>query len=708
MAGSRVPLHAKHIGQIGAVAFALGAGALIGNGIGTASADVDGSSQEASASEHSGAMAAAKRGPASSKGSRSSMNSGNFRGNQIRLSPGDPAKLPDLAASAASVSVARHDSDVAQAGSSHVDWTLGSRLFAATPVIAYNAAQNVQDPAGVIRGTLNASQANGYALTYTSSTPQYGTVEIHSDGTFTYRPNAEFASLGGTDSFTVIADDEPGNPWHIHGLATLFAPNGGSTATATVTVLENPGVLEPPSALPTTDQLNAEKKATRLANSLPVQLAKIVLKLGWLLAGRSNFSAVGGPDQENLDQLDQAVNEYAHQTAMEVQLLDSNNPKVFQQVSPTHDWFLQPFAGSRIWYDNPDTIYRFIGVNNASSYVITGRFFDDTLPANTNFSVLTGLTGATAFNINGNDLTINPDGTFTITASSAPAAPGQTNHLQLPPGTTLITTRNTLSDWNSQEPMSLSVLRLAGPPDSLFSQIGGFAIPGLGPLVSSSPFLTSLVSLIPPLPDGHLVQTVETALMMLLLGISGENQYMQVATVDAATGEQRPPNVLADPAHNASFLSTQLQSAGYFQLNDDQALVVRINPGNAGYFNVPITNDWTITNNYWDEQTSLNNSQAIADPDGTYTLVISPTDPGVANWVSTGGLNQGTISVRFQEVDLASPLPYPTISTQLVALSQLMTVLAGTTVYVTEQERRAQIAARQLGYNRRYAPYPQQ
>ena len=128
------------------------------------------------------------------------------------------------------------------------------------------------------------------------------------------------------------------------------------------------------SVLATPDQLAGEQTATRLANSLPVRLSKAVLKIGWRAAANNNFAAVGGPDQANLAQLDQAVDEYANQAAMEVQLLDSNNPKIFQQVAPTHSWYGQDFAGSRIWYDNPDTIYRFVGVNTVSSYVITGKF----------------------------------------------------------------------------------------------------------------------------------------------------------------------------------------------------------------------------------------------------------------------------------------------------------------------------------------------
>ena len=47
------------------------------------------------------------------------------------------------------------------------------------------------------------------------------------------------------------------------------------------------------------------------------------------------------------------------------------------------------------------------------------------------------------------------------------------------------------------------------------------------------------------------------------------------------------------------------------------------------------------------------------------------------------------------------------MGSEVVAIDQLGTVLPGSTVYVTPDERAAQLAARQLGYNKRYAPYPQ-
>ncbi|MEN4474325.1 DUF1214 domain-containing protein [Mycolicibacterium cosmeticum] len=459
------------------------------------------------------------------------------------------------------------------------------------------------------------------------------------------------------------------------------------------------------SPLGTADQLAAEKLAERTVDTLPVRLMKVVLRTGFLSAAKQQFDRVGGPDRGNVDRLDAAVDAYAMASAFQQQLLDSNKPTVVMQVAPPHTWAGQDdgtVPASRILYDNPDTVYRFMGVNGASKYVITGRFADpEHMPADTTFSVLTGLTGNTTAVLTRDKLVLNSDGSFTITADATPAD-GRDNHLQLPADATLIATRNTLSDWGTEAPMSLQITRVAGPPDSLFSQLGGFAIPGLGPTVVRSPLLTTLVSLVPPLSSvPPLVRGTVTAIIMAL-GIQREATYMSVATTDPATGQRQDPNLLRDPARNAEFLATQLQSAGYFQLGDDQALVLTVDPDGAGYFVVPVTDDWTVTTDYSNEQTSLNNAQAVANGDGTYTIVVSPTDPGVANWVSTGGLHQGTISIRFQVLaDGASP----TVRTQLVSLADLAGTLPAGTRYVTADGRAAQLAARKAGFDSRFAPY---
>lgn len=463
------------------------------------------------------------------------------------------------------------------------------------------------------------------------------------------------------------------------------------------------------SPLGTPEQIAAEAAAMETVHTLPMLVSKAMLNLAWRVIGCIQYSQVGGPDQENLDALSQAVEEWAMGTGFQLGILNSNEPTIVTQVAPPHQWYGLDVTGSRILYDNPDTVYRFVGVNYASRYVITGRLPERDPQAS--FSVLTGTTGTTVAVLNGDQLELGPDRTFVLTVSGDPAAPGEANHLQITPDTTLIAIRDTLSDWNIDEPMSLAIHRVAGPPNSLFSQFGGFAIPFIGPLVAQSQFLTAVVSLIPPLPAVPPFVRGSLASLLMLRGIGQESEYIQVATVDPVTGKPKAPNVFTDPASNASFLATQLQSPGYFQLADDQALVLTIIPNNAGYFVVPVTNDWTITDNYWDEQTSLNNAQARPNSDGSYTLVVSPVEPVVGgssvwNWVSTGGLNQGTLAIRFQEIDLNNPVT-PTVRSQVVSLADLASVLPAGTVFVTPAERAAQLAARAAGFNRRFAPYPQ-
>jgi hypothetical protein len=266
------------------------------------------------------------------------------------------------------------------------------------------------------------------------------------------------------------------------------------------------------SPLGTPEQLAAEKRAAETVNTLPVQLMKLFLPQGFLTAAQQQFALVGGPDEENLAALNNAVDEYAMAAAFQQQLLNPMTPTVVTQVAPPHTWYGMDVGGSRILYDNPDTIYRFTAVNKTSSYVITGRFTDG-IPADTSFSVLEGLAGTTSSILTGDDLVVAPDGTFTITVSGEPGAPGQTNHLQLTSSSTLIAARNTLADWNIEDPMSLSIERVNGPPNSLFAQLGGFVL--LGQLVNNIPVLTTLVSLIPPLPiaEAPLVRGTFTALI---------------------------------------------------------------------------------------------------------------------------------------------------------------------------------------------------
>lgn len=737
---------ARFIGRVGALAVALGIGVAVANGSAIASAETGGSD---SSGTSSGATSSTKSDSSTPKrGPRKPSSSGP---DKLAKRLGEVSAKVESALGGAKPGE-RRSSAVSTARKSQADDAKEGKSGKSATIADGVEADGVETAVGKVR------QSVSRAITKASEAPR------HRQATLDNRPQA--AATAPLETLTVVTrtvakdvvdhlipasaprtqaptaqpipemvaavtqrlkprlPETPVSPIQDLGLAALLSwsrrdgrqgliPIGRVTTpetTSQVTAEATTAAAAATSTLATEEQLAAEREVARIVNTPVVQLAKVVLMAAWYVEAAKNFSAVGGPDFTNLSQLHQAATEFANQSATEFLLLNSNDPKLLLQVNPPHSWNGQDAGGTRIWYDNPDTVYRFTGINGASTYEIEGKVagYDPADPsthptsANTNFSVLTGINGVTAANLSGEDLSVRDDGTFTIVVSpdAPPANPEQgMNYIQAPSNSTILATRNTLGDWNTESPMTLTIEKTAGPPSSLFSQIGGFAIPGLGQTVIENPALMSLVSVIPAFDQVPLLlSSTETALLMLVTGISGENTYMSVAT---ATGT---PNTLSPPQHNAQFLSTQLQSAGYFQLKDDEAIIITVDPGDAEYFVVPVTNDWTITNDTRNQQTSLNNSQAIKNADGTYTIVVSKNDPGVANWVSTGGLNQGTISMRFQGVDPDST-NNPTVTTRVVNVSEVAGIVASDPNTTPEQlnyDRAQQIADRQAGYDRRY------
>jgi hypothetical protein len=98
----------------------------------------------------------------------------------------------------------------------------------------------------------------------------------------------------------------------------------------------------------------------------------------------------------------------------------------------------------------------------------------------------------------------------------------------------------------------------------------------------------------------------------------------------------------------------------------------------------------------------INHAQAARNDDGTYTLVISPVDPGVHNWVDTEHLNSGEMLIRWQALPHPPKEENPSIAkSRLVKLAQLGGVLPPGTRMVDVRERRRQIDERERAFTRR-------
>ncbi len=99
-------------------------------------------------------------------------------------------------------------------------------------------------------------------------------------------------------------------------------------------------------------------------------------------------------------------------------------------------------------------------------------------------------------------------------------------------------------------------------------------------------------------------------------------------------------------------------SMGRWDLGPDEALVMRGSIPPSRFTNVMLWNRHMQTLEYVHRRSSLNSAQIAYEPDGSYTVVVAHRDPGVHNWLDTGGHRFGTIFWRY-----LLPETDPTIAT---------------------------------------------
>jgi len=86
---------------------------------------------------------------------------------------------------------------------------------------------------------------------------------------------------------------------------------------------------------------------------------------------------------------------------------------------------------------------------------------------------------------------------------------------------------------------------------------------------------------------------------------------------------------------------------GAFELEDDEALVIRGRSPDCVFWNMCLWNRLLHTYNYDYERVTINGAQADYEPDGSWVIVVSARRPAHPNWVSTAGHRTGRIWFRW-------------------------------------------------------------
>jgi hypothetical protein len=266
--------------------------------------------------------------------------------------------------------------------------------------------------------------------------------------------------------------------------------------------------------------------------------------------------------------------------------------------------FLQSGTGpfTKMGLDNPDTLYFGTRVHADHDYVVTGRRGTTT---DLSFQLLGGeytddFVPASQAAFDDRELEITADGSFEWRVR--PTSPGQ------------LVIREVYGDWSAQRgTLAISRLDTAG----------------------TAP---------PPLTRETIEKRYATAAKQLVQRVKTWLQFPQWFYLDI------PVNTMVPPRLTPGGLATQYSSVGHFDLRPDQAMVITIPVSDAPYLGFQLGSLWYISLDYINHQTSLNNTQAQADPDGKVRMVVSDQNPGVTNWVETLGHRRGFLQFRWQRV----------------------------------------------------------
>ena len=139
------------------------------------------------------------------------------------------------------------------------------------------------------------------------------------------------------------------------------------------------------------------------------------------------------------------------------------------------------------------------------------------------------------------------------------------------------------------------------------------------------------------------------------------NTYMRERRAEA------PANTFAPTLQVAKGLDAARYGFCFWDLAPDEALVISSDVPDARYWTFQLYElGWFELADTVERQVSLNHTQVALDPDGRMHIVLSHGDPGVPNWLDTGGRGAGLLTFRW-----FWPQGHPTPSTIVVPLASV-------------------------------------
>ncbi|MBB4642916.1 hypothetical protein [Rhizorhapis suberifaciens] len=414
------------------------------------------------------------------------------------------------------------------------------------------------------------------------------------------------------------------------------------------------------SPLATERQYEIEATAGAILKTPEMQKAmeearQLLLKLSWANSETAHQT------------LQEVVSECAGYALLSAASTDFENPGLVWIQTPRKEWMGHSVTGSRFCFDNPDNIYRYVFIDDASTYVLdtkptgpTGRF---------SVAIYVALTGAeveswavwerTVDAADEERIITDSEGASRITIGPEDPKDGSL-HLKSQGGVFVII-REALNDWHTQRPRAMSFRKVAGPPSRVLTFDDRVAI----------------------------------AARYMMFGAQTIAQFEQLyASI--------PVNDFGAALMRGHATKPSMITQGRYHLADDEALIVNLLPQAAEYMSFSVTSPWLISRNAHSKAGSRTARQSHQNADGTYTYIVSRRDPGVANWMDTDGLVEGCMAIRWEGMHAPVADPNDAIKdTKLVKLDAVRSKLPADFPSVGPAERSAELASRRLDYGSR-------
>jgi len=294
----------------------------------------------------------------------------------------------------------------------------------------------------------------------------------------------------------------------------------------------------------------------------------------------------------------------------------------FENSDPDFPTLLNiPHATAKAGADNPDNLYLTAAIAGDREYRLRGTRGTVPMLSFGTKSLVAGADGAagqavatSTGGLDGRNLLVNPDGTFEISVSRDPR-PG--NWLPLSAKSNVLVVRQTFLERSQEVPATVVIRRIGGPPTPtpLSAKRADWAL-----------------------------QAATALMSRIALRYADWSKWYQGSPNTLGTIEGSPLREEgADP--NIRYLY------GYWSIGADEALVIDTPVPACELWNFQINNYWMESLDYRYHRISVNKQSARYNPDGSVTLIIATSDPGIGNFLDTAGHGCGTMVLRWTRAE---------------------------------------------------------